>query len=97
MRRHFKFEIEGGNYRQAGSEKIGLVKCTYFCNISARQHTDADSYIPRGKISGSGCSPLVIGARLTNNVLNAGNMIPNPTPINNAIPKNRMLQTVSFH
>jgi hypothetical protein len=34
---------------------------------------------------------------LTNNVLNAGNMIPNPTPINNAIPKNRILQTVSFH
>ena len=64
MRRHFKFEIEGGNYRQAGSEKIGLVKCTYFCNISARQHTDADSYIPRGKISGSGCSPLVIGGKV---------------------------------
>ena len=64
MRRHFKFEIEGGNYRQAGSEKISLIKCTNFCDISTGQHTATDSYVPRGKISGSGCSPLAIGGKV---------------------------------
>ena len=46
MRSHFDPEIDCRNDCQAGSEKIGLIKCTYFCDISSRQHTDTDSYVP---------------------------------------------------
>ena len=97
MRRYFNFEINGGDYRQTGTEKVGFVKRADFGDISSRQHTDADSYIPGSEVGGSRCSPLTVGARLTNSVLNAGNIIPNPTPINNAMPKNSRVQAVSFH
>lgn len=97
MRRYFDFKIDGGNYRQAGSEQIGFVKCADFRNISSRQHTNTDSYIPRSKIGGSGRPRWLLGARLTNSVLNAGNMIPKPTPISSATPKNRIVQAASFH
>ena len=64
MRRYFDFKIDGGNYRQAGSEQIGFVKCADFRNISSRQHTDTDSYIPRSKIGGSGRPPLAVGSQV---------------------------------
>ena len=64
MRRYFNFEINGGDYRQTGTEKVGFVKRADFGDISSRQHTDADSYIPGSEISGSGRNPLVIGGKV---------------------------------
>ena len=51
MRRYFNFEINGGDYRQTGTEKVGFVKRADFGDISSRQHTDTDSYIPGSELS----------------------------------------------
>lgn len=50
MRRYFNFEINGGDYRQTGTEKVGFVKRADFGDISSRQHTDTDSHIPGGQV-----------------------------------------------
>ena len=64
MRRYFNFEINGGDYRQTGTEKVGFVKRADFGDISSRQHTNTDSYIPRSKIGGSGRPPLAVGGQV---------------------------------
>ena len=97
MRRYFNFEINGGDYRQTGTEKVGFVKRADFGDISSRQHTDTDSHIPGGQVSGSCCSSLTVGGKVDEQGIESGNMIPNPMPINKAIPKNRIVQAVSLH
>ena len=64
MRRYFNFEINGGDYRQTGTEKVGFVKRADFGDISSRQHTDTDSYIPGSEVGGSRCSPLTVGGEV---------------------------------
>ena len=39
----------------------------------------------------------LFGARLTNKELKAGNMVPNPTPSNRAITKNKTVVNSGFH
>ena len=60
MRRYFDLEIDSGNHRQAGSEKISFVKCTDFCDISSGQHPDTDSHVPGSKIGRSRRTPLIV-------------------------------------
>ena len=64
MRRYFNFEINGGDYRQTGTEKVGFVKRADFGDISSRQHTDTDSHIPGGQVSGSCRSSLTVGGKV---------------------------------
>ena len=60
MRRYFDLEIDSGNHRQAGSEKISFVKCADFCDISSGQHPDTDSHVPGSKIGRSRRTPLIV-------------------------------------
>ena len=64
MRSYLDVEIEHGNNCQAGSEKIGFVESADFCNVSACQHADAYSHIPRSEVGGSGCAPLTVGGKV---------------------------------
>ena len=49
--------------RQA-PKKVGFVKRADFGDISSRQHTDTDSHIPGGQVSGSCCSSLTVGGKV---------------------------------
>ncbi len=64
VRRYFQVEIEDGDNREAGPEEIGFVKTANLGNISACQHTDANTYIPRSEVSGGSCSPLAVGSQV---------------------------------
>ena len=87
MRCDFQVKIEGGDHCQAGSEEIGHVKRGKLGDIAAQNQPDSDAYIPRGEIGGSGCAALAVRSKLTNSVLKAGNMVPNPTPSSSATMK----------
>ena len=64
MRSYLNVEIEHGNNCQAGSEKIGFVESADFCNVSACQHADAYSHIPRSEVGGSGRASLTVGGKV---------------------------------
>lgn len=69
---------------------------------SAGQYNPAVSPIPiptsqECEVGGRGsCTALAVGRQADNKVLNAGNIVPKPTPINNAIIKKSTLRVQAF-
>ena len=64
MRSHFPIEVEHRNNGEASPEQISFIEGADLCNISSRQHTDTDAYIPGCQIGRSGSTTLAIGGEV---------------------------------
>ena len=53
-----------GHHRQAGAEEVSLVEGADFGNVSAGQHADADSHVPRREIGRGGRATLAVGGQV---------------------------------
>ena len=79
MRPCLEQEEKRRQYRKASARQVGVVEATQLLCDAAPGHqpdTDVDVAVPR----------WLLGARFTKSVLKAGNMVPNATPCERAIP-----------
>ena len=51
---------QGGHYRQAGPEQIGVIEGADLADVAADQQTYSDADIPRSQIGRSSGSPLIV-------------------------------------